>query len=95
MTVRFVGAVPPGVPRTMVVRLRSDTSVRELLEEVSGRGGPKLRRSMWATDGRLEESVLVAVDGDIVDRDRLDVPVAASGTAAEVSVFVIRSIFGG
>src|SRR3989304_3853158 len=56
-------------------------------------GGGAPRRSLWDDDGRLLRAVVIAVDGEIVDPERLDVGLPRAGEAAEV--FLIRPIFGG
>lgn len=95
VTVNLIGAVAPGLPRQMVLSLAEGATVRGLLEELGQHGGEGLRRAIWAEDGQLEESLLIAVDGDVVDRDRLDRRLTISGDPAEVALFLIRPIFGG
>lgn len=95
VTVNFIGAVAPGLPRQMVLSLDEGATIRSLLEELSKRGGEGLRRAILTADGRIEESLLIAVDGEVVDLQRLDGRLALSVDAAEVSLFLIRPIFGG
>ena len=95
ITVNFIGVVAPGLPRQMVLSLDEGATIRSLLEELSERAGAELRRAIWAEDGRLEESLLIAVDGEVVDPNRLDRRLILSGDPAEVSLFLIRPIFGG
>lgn len=95
VTVNVIGAAAPGCPRRLVVPLDEEATIRSLLEEVSERGGEGLRRAIWAPDGRVEGSVLIAVNGEVVDLQRLDGRLALSVDAAEVSLFLIRPIFGG
>jgi hypothetical protein len=95
VTVNLIGVMAPECPRQMVLPLADDLgTVRALVEEVGRRGGEALRRVLWDAEGRLERSVVVAVDGAVVDRDGLDCRLAA-GEAAEISLFLIRPIFGG
>jgi hypothetical protein len=42
-----------------------------------------------------EESILIAVKGEAVDPGWLAGPLTSSGDPAEVSLFLIRPIFGG
>ncbi len=93
VTVNLVGVVAPGLPRKLVVELDEAATVRALVEEVSRRGGEALRRALWDEEGRLGGAVVITVDGEIVDPDRLDVGLSRAGQAAEV--FLIRPIFGG
>ena len=93
VTVNLVGVVAPGLPRKLVLELDEGATVRALVDEVSRRGGEALRRSLWDDDGRLLRAVVIAVDGEIVDPERLDVELPRAGEAAEV--FLIRPIFGG
>lgn len=95
VTVSFVGAVPPGLPRQMVLSLDQGATIRSLLEELGKRGGEALRRAIWAGDGRLEGSLLIAVDGEVVGPEKLDGRLPRSGDRAEISLFLIRPIFGG
>ena len=93
VTVNLVGVMEPGLPRKLVLELDEEATVRALVEEVGRRGGEALRRSLWDAAGRLLRAVVIAVDGEIVDRERLDVKLPRAGRAAEV--FLIRPIFGG
>lgn len=93
VTVNLVGVVAPGLPRKLVLELDEGATVRALVEEVSRRGGEALRRSLWDDDGRLLRAVVIAVDGEIVDPERLDATLPRAGQVAEV--FLIRPIFGG
>jgi hypothetical protein len=95
VTVNFIGVVAPGLPRQMVLSLDEEATIRSLIEELSKRGGEGLRRAIWAEDGRVGESLLIAVDGEVVDPDRLDRRLTSSGDPAEVSLFLSRPIFGG
>ena len=95
VTVNLIGAVAPGLPRQMLVSLGEGATLRTLIEEVSRRGGESLRRSVYAEGGRMADSLLIALDGEVVDPARLDARLAPSGMAAEVSLFLIRPIFGG
>ena len=93
VTVNLVGVVAPDLPRKLVLELGEGATVRALIEEVSRRGGEALRRALWDADGRLVPAVVIAVDGEVVDPERLDVALPRAGEAAEV--FPIRPIFGG
>ncbi len=95
VTVNLIGAVAPGLPRQMVVSLGEEATLRTLIEEVGRRGGEALQRSICAEGGRMPDSLLIALDGEVVDAARLDAPLAPPGRAAEVSLFLIRPIFGG
>lgn len=95
VTVSVIGVAASGGPRQFTLSLHDGATVRTLLDEVARRGGDAVRRALWREDGRIDRTVLVAIDGDVVDLTRLDVPLAGSGGAAEVSLFVIRPIFGG
>lgn len=95
VAINIIGVAAPGLPRRMVVSLEDGATVRSLLEEVSARGGDALRRAIWAEDGRVEEALLVALDGEVVDPGLLDARLPQTGDAAEVSLFLIRPIFGG
>jgi hypothetical protein len=95
VTVSLFGIVPPGLPRKLVLALDQAATIRSLLEELSERGGDALRRAIWAGDGRVEGSVLIAVDGEVVDPGQLDDRLIPSGDRAEISLFLIRPIFGG
>lgn len=95
VTVNIIGVATPGLPRQMVLSLDEGATIRSLLEELSRRGGEGLRRSIWAANGRPDGSLLIAVNGEIVDPGRLDGRLPLSGDRTEVSVFLIRPIFGG
>lgn len=95
VTVNFIGVVAPGLPRRMVLSLDDDATIRSLLEELGKRGGEGLRRAISSEDGRVAGSVLIAVDGEVVDLNRLDRRLTPSGNPSEVSLFLIRPIFGG
>lgn len=95
VTVNFIGVVAPGLPRQMVLSLDDEATIRSLLEELGQRGGEGLRRAILAADGRAGESLLIAVDGEVVDPAQLDCRLAPSRNPAEVSLFLIRPIFGG
>lgn len=96
VTVNLIGVMAPECPRQMVLPVDDDLmTVRRLVEEVGRRGGEALRRTLWDADGHLERSIVVAVDSAVVDREGLDGRLAAAGDAAEISLFLIRPIFGG
>lgn len=96
VTVNLIGVMAPDCPRQMVLPLDDDLpTVRALVEEVGRRGGESLRRALWDTEGRLERSVVIAVDSAVVEREALDCRLAPAGPSAEISLFLIRPIFGG
>ncbi len=96
VTVTLIGVMAPECPRQMVLPLGDEPmTVRALVEEVGRRGGASLRRALWDAEGRLERSVVIAVDSDVVERDGLDCRLAPAGPSAEISLFLIRPIFGG
>ena len=92
VTVNLVG-VAPGVPRQLVLELDEGATVRALVEEVSRRGGERLRRSLWDEGGRVARGVVIALGGEVLDPARLDAPLPGAGEDAEV--FLIHPIAGG
>lgn len=95
VTANVVGVAAPGVPRRLVLALDDGATVRDLIDELTRRGGDAMRRAIWADEGRLHRFVLIAVDGEALDLDRLDGPVPLPRDGAEVSLFLIRPLFGG
>jgi acyl dehydratase len=95
VTVHLIGAVGPGCPRQMVLPVDERATVRGLMEELTGRVGEALRRLVWTGDGRVADSLLIAVDGEVIPHEDLDRGLPATGASAEVSLFLIRPIFGG
>lgn len=95
VTVNLVGAVGAGCPRQLVLPVEETATVRGLLEELTRRGGEALRRLVWTGDGRLTDALLIAVDGEVIAPEQLDRGLPAGGPSAEVSLFLIRPIFGG
>ncbi len=85
--------VAPGVPRQLVLELDEGATVRALVEEVSRRGGERLRRSLWDEGGRVARGVVIALGGEVLDPARLDARLPCAGEAAEV--FLIHPIAGG
>lgn len=92
VTVHLVGLSAPGQPRRVLVELGEPATLRALVEAVARQGGEVLRASLWLGEGRLGPSVVIAVDGEVVDPDHLDRPLPG-GRAAEV--FLIHPIVGG
>ncbi len=92
VTVNLVGVTAPALPRQMTLALGEGATLRALVEEVARQGGEALRRSLWAPDGSLERSVVIAVGGEVVDSASLDAQLPMTAAA---EVFLIRPIFGG
>lgn len=78
----------------MSLELSDEATVRDVIAEAVRLGGEPLRRVLWRSDGRLEDSVMIAIDGDVLDREQLDARLPVTGDA-EVSLFLIRPVFGG
>jgi hypothetical protein len=95
VAVHFVGVLARGMPRDLALWLPEGSTVRDVLEAIRRRVGGEADAWLVAEDGGLDGSVQIAVDGEVVERDQLDRPLPPGSDRPEVSVFLMRAIFGG
>lgn len=95
VAVHFVGVLAPGMPRDLALSLQEGSTVRDAIEAIRARVGGSVGARLVTERGGLENSVQIAVNGEVVERDQLDTPLPSGEGQTAISVLLLRAIFGG